>query len=309
MHLYFKNGMVNRMKQETKRRRGDRRDATLVRGLDSMHAFFPLMMPSRADNEAFIQEMVDISAIEAYLFKKNAAGPEHKYTIFHVILAALSRTIQMRPLMNRFIIGGKYYDRNHISYSLIAKKAFSDTGAESIVILKYDPDSEKPAIDVLHDKLCDFVYTIRTHDTTDNTTDILDAMAKGPQWFRQMLINILRSLDAHGHMPNDLAKEDPYNSTVFISNLGSIKLNAGYHHLSNWSTNSVFVVVGEKHLQPFYGEDGSVSVKPALNLGITLDERIGDGYYFSKTIHLLKKLLAEPELLDIPAKEALNIEY
>ena len=40
-----------------------------------------------------------------------------------------------------------------------------------------------------------------------------------------------------------------------------------------------------------------------------LDERIGDGYYFSKTIRLLKKLLTEPALLDIPAKEALNIEY
>lgn len=189
------------------------------------------------------------------------------------------------------------------------KKAFADDGDESIVILKYDPDSEKPAIDVLHDKLCTFVYTLRTHDTTDNTTDILDTMAKAPQWLRQLIMNILRSLDAHGRMPKALATEDPYNSTVFISNLGSIKLNAGYHHLTNWGTNSVFVVVGEKHMQPFFSEDGSYAVKPALNLGITLDERIGDGYYFSKTIRLLKKLLSEPELLDIPAKEALNIEY
>ena len=297
------------MDQSKKRRRGDRRDATLVRGLDSMHAFFPLMMPNRADNEAFIQEMIDFGAVEAYLERKNAANPQYKYTFFHVILAALSRTIQMRPLMNRFIIGGRYYDRKHISYSLIAKKAFSDTGAESIVILKYDPDSEKPAIDVLHDKLCDFVYSLRTHDATDNTTDILDTFAKAPQPIRQLIMNVLRSLDVHGNMPKEIAVEDPYNSTVFISNLGSIKLNAGYHHLANWGTNSVFVVVGEKHMQPFYAEDGSVSVKPALNLGITLDERIGDGYYFSKTIHLLKKLLAEPELLDIPSKEELNIEY
>lgn len=297
------------MKQKTKRRRGDRIDATLVRGLDSMHSFFPLMMPNRADNEAFIQEMIDFSAIEAYLARKNAANPQYKYTFFHVILAALARTVQMRPQMNRFIIGGKYYDRRHISFSLIAKKAFSDAAAEAIVILKYDPESEKPAIDVLHDKLCDYVYTLRTKDATDSTTDILDAMAKGPQWFRQLLINVLRSLDAHGHMPKDLAAEDPYNSTVFISNLGSIKLNAGYHHLSNWGTNSIFVVVGEKHMQPFYGEDGSVTVKPAIGLGLTLDERIGDGYYFSKCVHLLKKLLSEPELLDLPANQPLEIEY
>ena len=296
------------MDQAKKRRRGDRRDASLVRDLDSMHAFFPLMMPNRADNEAFIQEVVDLTAIEAYLEKKNAANPEHKYTFFHVILAALSRTIQMRPRMNRFLIGGRYYDRDDITFSLIAKKAFSDTGDESIVILKYDTASEKPAIDVLHDKLCSFVYSMRTTNKVDNTTDILDTFAKGPQWFRQLLMNILRSLDAHGHMPEDLSKEDPYNSTVFISNLGSIKLNAGYHHLSNWGTNSVFVVVGEKHMQPFYDEQGAVSVRPALALGITLDERIGDGYYFSKTIRLLKKLLSEPELLDVPAKDELSIE-
>jgi len=297
------------MEQTQKRRRGDRRDATLVRDLDSMHAFFPIMMPNRADNEAFIQETIDLTAIEAYLERKNAAGPAHKYTFFHVILAALARTIEMRPRMNRFVMGGRYFDRRHISFSLIAKKAFSDTGDESIVILQYDPHSAKPAVDVLHDKLCDFVYTLRTEDKRDNTTDILDTLAKAPQPIRRLLIGILRYLDAHGGMPKMLADEDPYNSTVFITNLGSIKLNAGYHHLSNWGSNSVFVVVGEKHMRPFYDEAGNASVRPALELGLTLDERIGDGYYFSKTFRLLRKLLAEPELLDIPAKEALNIEY
>lgn len=297
------------MEQKPRRRRGDRRDATLVREPDTMHAFLPLMLPNRADNEAFIQELIDMSAVEAYIERKNAENPEFKYTFFHVILAALARTVQMRPRMNRFIIGGRYFDRQHISFSLIAKKAFSDNGDESIVILKYDPDSEKPAVDVLHDKLCAFVYTLREKDETDNTTDILDNIAKAPQWVRKIIMNTIRSLDEHGHLPAFLATEDPYNSTVFISNLGSIKLNAGYHHLTNWGTNSVFVVVGEKHMQPFCDADGNVSIRPGLSLGITLDERIGDGYYFSKTVRLLKKLLSEPELLDVPAREELKIEY
>lgn len=297
------------MKQKTKKRRGDRIDATLVRGLDSMHAFMPLLLPNRADNEAFIQEIIDLSAVEAYIEKKNAQNPTYKYTFFHVILAAFARTIEMRPRMNRFIIGNRYFDRNHISFSLIAKKAFADNGEESVAILRYDPTSEKPAIDVLHDKLCDFVYTLREKHETDGTTDILDMLAKAPMWLRKIIISTLRSLDAHGHLPVSFAKEDPYNSTIFISNLGSIRLNAGYHHLTNWGTNSIFVVVGEKHMHPFYSEDGTVSVRPALPLGLTLDERIADGYYYSRTVHLLKKFLAEPELLDLPAKEALNLEY
>lgn len=297
------------MDKKMKRPRGDRRDASRVRDLDSMHAFLPHMLPNRADNEAFVRELIDFSAVDAYVAAKNATNPAHKYTIFHVVLAALSRTIEMRPRMNRFIIGGNYYDRDNITFSLIAKKAFADNGAESIVILKYDTDSEKPCIDVLHDKLCDFVYTLRTKDETDNTTDILDMLAKLPQGVRRFVMNTLRRLDDHGRMPKDIAKEDPYNSTVFISNLGSIKLNAGYHHLANWSTNSVFVVLGEKHMYPFYDDAGGVSMRPAVEIGITLDERIADGYYYAKTVHLLKRLLSEPTLLDVPAKEALNIEY
>ena len=301
--------MEMNMEKTAKRRRGDRRDATLVRDLDSMHVFMPIMMPSRADNEAFIQELVDLSAVEAYLEKKNAQDPKYKYTFFQVILAALARTIEMRPRMNRFIIGDRYFDRDDITFSFIVKKEFSDHSDEAVMILKYDPTSEKAAIDMIHDKICDFVYSVRSSNQKDGTTDILDTLAKAPMWLRRLIISLLRSLDEHGHMPKDLAREDPYNSTVFISNLGSIKLNAGYHHLSNWSTNSVFVVVGEKHMQPFYAADGTVTVKPALNLGLTLDERIADGYYYSKTVHLLKKFLAEPELLDIPSKEELTIEY
>ena len=301
--------MEMNMEKTAKRRRGDRRDATLVRDLDSMHVFMPIMMPSRADNEAFIQELVDLSAVEAYLEKKNAQDPKYKYTFFQVILAALARTIEMRPRMNRFIIGDRYFDRDDITFSFIVKKEFSDHSDEAVMILKYDPTSEKAAIDMIHDKICDFVYSVRSSNQKDGTTDILDTLAKAPMWLRRLIISLLRSLDEHGHMPKDLAREDPYNSTVFISNLGSIKLNAGYHHLSNWSTNSVFVVVGEKHMQPFYAADGTVTVKPALNIGLTLDERIADGYYYSKTVHLLKKFLAEPELLDIPSKEELTIAY
>ncbi|MDP3447957.1 MAG: hypothetical protein Q8S22_07845 [Eubacteriales bacterium] len=102
-----------------KRRRGDRRDATLVRDLDSMHVFMPIMMPHRTDNEAFIQKLLDMSAVEVYLEKKNAQNPENKYAFFHVILEALARTVEMRPRMNRFIIGNRYYERNHITFSFI----------------------------------------------------------------------------------------------------------------------------------------------------------------------------------------------
>lgn len=92
-----------------------------------------------------------------------------------------------------------------------------------------------------------------------------------------------------------------------ISNLGSIKLNCGYHHLTNWGTCSVFCIIGEKSKRPVYHEDGTIEMREMLDLGLTIDERLADGYYYSKTIRLLKKLLENPELLETPANQ--EVEY
>ena len=50
-----------------------------------------------------------------------------------------------------------------------------------------------------------------------------------------------------------------------------------------------------------YDKDGNLDPHMVLPIGITLDERIADGFYYSGTVALLKKLLENPELLDAPA--------
>ena len=87
---------------EVKRRHGDRRDGTLLRDIDSMHYITPYLYPNRADNEAFISERIDLTAVNEYLEKKNAESGE-KWTLFHVVLAAVMKTMQLRPhLFTRF---------------------------------------------------------------------------------------------------------------------------------------------------------------------------------------------------------------
>ena len=48
-------------------------------------------------------------------------------------------------------------------------------------------------------------------------------------------------------------------------------------------------------------------MREMLDLGLTIDERLADGYYYSKTIRLLRTLLENPELLETPANQ--EIEY
>ena len=95
---------------------------------------------------------------------------------------------------------------------------------------------------------------------------------------------------------------------MFVTNLGSIKLNADYHHLFDWGTNSFFVVISEKKMRPFFKEDGSYELRNTIKLGITVDERIADGYYFAKTLKLVRKMFEHPELLDEDAATPIEID-
>lgn len=108
-------------------------------------------------------------------------------------------------------------------------------------------------------------------------------------------------------MPKSLIATDPYYSSVVLSNLGSVKMHSGYHHLTNWGTNSVFLAIGEIKKRPYFDDEGHVSMKNSVDLGLTVDERIADGYYYSKTVRLLRKLLENPELLETPLNE--EVEY
>jgi len=49
---------------EQKRRWGDRRDATLLRDVDSLHFIMGIIYPNRADNEAYIAERVNLEPIK-----------------------------------------------------------------------------------------------------------------------------------------------------------------------------------------------------------------------------------------------------
>lgn len=69
------------------------------------------------------------------------------------------------------------------------------------------------------------------------------------------------------------------------------------------------MVIGEKKLTSVYNdEEGRTEMKETLDLGLTLDERIADGYYYSKTVKLVKYLLQNPELLELPAGEKVDYE-
>ena len=290
------------MSEQYKRKRGDRKDGRLLRELDSLHYITGILYPNRCDNEGFISENIDLTNLNAYLEKRNAENPEYHYNLFQVIVTALIKTITLRPKLNYFIVNDNFYERNEISASFVVKKAFADNGAEGLAFI-HSKDTDN--LDSIHDEIYRQV-TARREGEGDGSTDTMDVLTKMPRWLSKFIVHFLMWLDKHGWVPQSMIATDPYYSSCVISNLGSIKLHSGYHHLTNWGTCSMIVLIGEEKLCPFFSEDGTVSMRPAIDIGLTLDERIADGYYYAKSMRLFRKLLENPELLELPMSEKID---
>jgi len=287
------------------KRFGDRKDGVLLRELDAMHYIVPLLYPNRCDNEAFISERIDLTAVNEYLARKNADDPEYKYNLFQIIVTSVLKILTLRPKMNRFIANKNVYQRNEISAAFVVKKLFTDDGAEALAFI-HAKDTD--TIDTVHNEIYRQVSARRKEKSEgDSSTDSMDVLNKMPRFLSKFLVSIICWLDKHGWVPQFLIDTDPYYASAVLTNLGSIKLHSGYHHLTNWGTNSLFVAIGEKKLRPFYDAEGKVTMLDSIDLGLTIDERIADGYYYSKTVRLLKKLLENPELLEKPLSE--EVEY
>ena len=284
------------------RKFGDRKDGTKLKNIHAMHFVMPLMYPNRCDNEAFLSERIDLTNLNAYLQQKNASDPVYKYNLFQIMVTAMLKVITLRPKMNRFIANQTMYQRNEISAAFTVKKIFSDNGAEALAQIR---SKGSDTIDTIHDEIYRQVSVCRS-DKVDAGTQSLNAVASIPGFLVKLVGAAARFLDRNGWMPQSVIAGDPYYCSVVLTNLGSIGLHAGYHHLTNWGTTSVFCVIGQIKKRPFYDDDGTVHMKDSVDIGLTIDERLADGYYYSRTIQLLKKLLENPELLEKPLSEEVD---
>ena len=282
----------------------NRKDGKKLKNITSMHCIMPLMYPNRCDNEAFISERIDLTAINAYLEKKNSEHPDYEYNLFQIMVTALLKVITLRPKMNRFIANKTMYQRNEVSAAFTVKKEFADDGGEALAFIHSKPDY---TIETVREEIKKQIALCRSKEEKDPSTASMDIIQKLPGVLLKMVGALARFLDRHGWMPRAIIASDPFYASAVLANLGSIGLKAAYHHLTNWGTCSVFCVVGEKKKRPVYEGDNKLKMCECVDIGLTIDERLADGYYYSRTIKLLRVLLENPELLEKPLSE--EVEY
>ena len=295
------------MSEQRKRKRGDRRDGFWVKDVPGLNTVMMHLYPNRTDCEVYLNDKLDVTEVLKFLEKKNASHPEYKTTIFHAMIIAVARMVKERNKMNRFIQGRRIYERYDVSMSFIAKRRFLDGSEESVMFFVPKDDDN---LDTLSYRISGEVKEVRKSEhSTGGIDSTIDAFAKIPRLLLMLAIRIIRWLDFWGVNPKFLTDGDCNYSSVLLSNLGSIGGPAVYHHLNNYGTNSVMVTVGTVHKEEMVMPDGHKEIRDILDIGATLDERIADGFYFVRSLKLVKYIFAHPELLDKPMGEPSGFDY
>lgn len=290
--------------EERIKHRGDRKDAYWVRDLDGLHAIFPHLMNKRTDAEVYVNMEFDVTETLAYIQEKNQGETEYKATLFHCFLMAIAKTVYLRPMLNRYISGRRYYQRYDITLGFVAKKRFTDHSEERLMVVTAPEDWT--LTDVTR-QVVGKVHQART-EAGGGVNNAMDVLRHCPRFLLMFIVWLVKVLDFYGCVPAFLKEDDPNFSSVFLTNLGSIRCPSVYHHLNNYGSNSIMVAIGTIHKAEKIMEDGSRQLRDVVEVGITLDERVADGFYFGRSLKIVQYLMTHPELLDRPLKEEIGYD-
>lgn len=243
------------------------------------------LMPRRADSEVYMNTKVDVTEFVKFMKKEKKNNSDITY--FHGFLAVLGKIFYKYPHLNRYVQNRTLYMHNDISIGFVAKAEFNEESEEFMTCLKIDKDDNLYKIS---DKIKQKVDSIRDKNKrhTDGANNIVDKIGHLPRPIRSFIVGILKWVDRKFELPKDIRDENIYYSSVIVSNLGTFKTGAIYHHLVELGTSSGLITFGE-----ITEENG----KYYMEMGLTLDERISDGFLFCKAMKSIEYLFNNPKLL------------
>ncbi len=272
-----------------------RRDGIYLKKLPAFRRIFPYLMKTRTESLIYFTQKIDMTNLLGYLEKVNKGKTgAQRLTMFQVFLAVIARVLKMRPELNRFVAGRRIYGHKDISVTFIVKKEFTEEAEETNARIVFSGD-ETPA--GVRDKVVSHLNIARG-GAKGGDDKLIDFVAAFPRPMIGLIAWCIRFMDYHNILPRFLMEAIPLYTSVYLANLGSIGLDAPYHHLYEYGSASLFIVIGKMHKEPLVDEKNRITVRDCINISFTLDERITEGFYCARSIVLFKKLLENPGLLE-----------
>jgi hypothetical protein len=265
---------------------GKRPDGYLIEDLSRLRAFMPFVSPRRNDSLVLYSTEIEVDEALAFVDRYNEGREEkRRMTLFHLYLRSLARTFHNRPGVNRFVAGGRLWQRNHVAITFSAKQSIED-GAPMHTVKRIFPKDE--SLEEMVDSIMGRLRKRRGGEVTQSDREMNVALVF-PVLAIRLGVWVLHKMNMMGMLPKSMIDDDPLFTSVFVANLGSVGLDAGYHHLWEYGTCSAFGVIGKIQERA----DG----KRVMNVQYSYDERVEDGLYAAFSMAQIKEGLEKPDSL------------
>ncbi len=273
-----------------------RPDAELVKTSKFNELMFHFML-KRNESAIYFDIQVDLNRTFEFLEEFNKDRDEKdKLTLFQIMLTAGARTVALRPKVNRFVSGRRLWQRNHIVFAFVVKKEKTDEGEEVNAMVEFDPYD---TLDIVQKRVSEKVHEAR-FGKNQNEQDVKFFGAL-PRWLINLIFKYIMWSDQKNFPPHSITKGTPMWATAFIAHLGSINMDAAYHHLYEAGNAGIFITIGRIHKAAVVNQEtDEIEVKKVMNCRISIDDRIADGAYTGPAVYMLKDLIENPEPLVNP---------
>lgn len=259
---------------------GWRADARLAEGVAPYRRIMPFLMRTRAESAVLFEQRLNIGDTLRFLREFRLDHPDSPATFLHVVTAAAVKTLDLHPSLNRFASGGRLYQRDGIWISYSAKQELVEGSPVMVLKRRFDPAEGFPdVVSRMRGELG--VARSGKRSTTDKE---LGAILRLPAVGVRALVGLERAADSLGLLPGAYIRNDPLFASMMIANLGSVGLDAAYHHLYEYGSISLFCTIGR------IADDH-------VTLRFTYDERIEDGLYAAHALNDFKTFVERPETL------------
>ena len=268
-----------------------RPDGTILK----VHPYRRLMffiMPTRSESVVFFERKIDATAMLSFVEK---ARGEFDANMTHTAVAAAAIALRVTDRMNRFTVGRRLYQRKGrwMTFAMKRKKTgegFDRTAKLATVKLEFVDGESFPDFAA---RINDLITENRSgkKTTADKEFSLFNSL---PRPLLGLAARALGWLDYYNLLPGLFIKTDPMYTSIFMANLGSLGMDAGFHHLYEYGTCPLFIMIGNVREEPCV-VDGEVVIRPMVNLRFTFDERIDDGLNARFGIDAFVRVLSDPE--------------
>ncbi|MBQ6899225.1 MAG: hypothetical protein IJN72_00130 [Firmicutes bacterium] len=266
-----------------------RADGYRVRTNDAMYELVPYIMPYRYDASNTITVDIDLDLIQDYIRKCRKKGIQMSH--MSIIIAGALRLVSQNPNLNRFIMNRKIYSRNHFCVSFVTLQPGKTSDTVTKLYFNLDDD-----IFTVNQKVQEAIERTQVPNSQNALDKLMASLVRIP-FLVGTAVGILKFIDKYFTLPFSIINASPFHTSLFVTNLASIRTDTIHHHLYEFGTTGIFISMGQPKKKVILNGE-NVEEHKVMELGIVTDERIANGHYYGRCFRELNKYYKNPELLE-----------